>query len=1021
MVVLIVESVPVGLRGQLSRWMLEPKAGVFVGTVSAAVRDLLWEKACEEVATGGVTMIYRTDNEQGFAIRSYGETSRQIEEWEGLFLVRRPNPPEPEAGAQSEAPVEPDWESLLYASIWAKTDRGVTLRDGEPPWHPLIAHMIDVAWVARRLWQYLLPDAVKEQVRAALGVDSIDEAGRWIAFFAGLHDLGKASPGFALRPSPTLDRLKAEGFKPADVKGTLPHGFISTYLLGQILPSMGIPEGSAGAIGFAVGGHHGTFPQMQAFRDISRQAGPGKWVEASRNLARTLAHALGMDRLTPPQGNLATASATLVILAGLTSVADWIGSNHDYFPFVGDQIDLPGYPRLAQYRSLKALVRLGWFHRPEVVAPLSFEELFDLVPNGLQAAMVELGERLDQPSCVLVEYPMGGGKTEGALYLANRLHTVAGQQGFYLALPTMATSNQMFERAGNYLRNRFPGQVLNLQLMHGHADLHPGFAAMKDGMDALPEPPVIQLPEGEERKRDEARLLVAEWFTKPKRGLLVPYGIGTIDQVLMGALLTPHYFVRLFGLAGKVVILDEVHAYDTYMQELLATLLTWLGALGSSVMLLSATLPSATREQLLWAYSEGRGLPKAKAEREEPYPRLTWANGEGIGVIPLPAPADRGLALRYVEPGEAWMNELVARLAPGGCAAVLCNTVGRAQEVYETFTRLAPDCELLLFHARFPFADRQRLEESVLRLFGKGRLDRPRRAICIATQVIEQSLDLDFDLMVSELAPVDLLLQRSGRIWRHERKERLAHFTTPELWVIQPSFNNEGLPDFPPAQHAVYDPHILLRTWLAIKDLHQITIPGQMEPLLESVYKSAQPPEGIAPALATYWRKTAERLLLGEAMEKGEAQRRIIPKVSAAFVDQEAELRDEEDESTHAALRAMTRLGGPSVEVICLFERDDGCWTAPEGGERVRFDRKPNREQVRTLLGRSLRLGFNPRLVKLLIEKPVPDTWEATAHLRRHRLLLFGPDGHCRTDGLPLRLDPRLGLVSLSGEKEVSS
>lgn len=1019
MVVLIVESVPVGLRGQLSKWMLEPKAGVFVGTVSAAVRELLWEKACEEIASGGVTLIYRTDNEQGFAIRSFGETTRQVEEWEGLFLVRRPNP-RPLGEPEEELVTEPDWATMLYASIWAKTSRGVELNEGEPPWHPLIAHMIDVAWVARRIWQYLLPAAVRQHVTTAMGLTSVDQAGSWIAFFAGLHDLGKASPDFELRAAPTLERLRAEGFKPADRPGAPAHGFITTYLLGQLLPDLGIQADSAYAIGFAVGGHHGTFPHPGQFRDIRRQVGGGRWTEATRNLMLTLAHALGVDRLPAPPGDLSNASATLVTLAGLTSVSDWIGSNHDYFPFVGDEINLPRYPRRARWLALKALLRLGWFHRPAKVEALPFEELFDLTPNPLQSAMIGLGEELTEPSLLLVEYPMGGGKTEGALYLANCLHAQAGQQGFYLALPTMATSNQMFARASRYLENRFPGQSLNVQLMHGHADLHAEFAAMRREGDQLPTPPVTGDEEGEERKRSKARLLAAEWFTYRKRGLLAPYGIGTIDQTLMGALQTRHYFVRLFGLAGKVVIFDEVHAYDTYMQELLSMLLTWLGALGSSVILLSATLPRATRERLLEAYSSGRGLGRIPPAEAKPYPRLTWVSEKGRGEIELPAPASRTLTLNFVDPAADWMSDLVARVGQGGCAAVLCNTVGRAQEVYRAFKGMKPDCELLLFHARFPFDDRQRLEQEVLTRFGKGAVDRPHKAICVATQVIEQSLDLDFDLMVSELAPVDLLLQRSGRIWRHQRRDRPVQFHGPELWMIRPSFSVDGLPDFPPAKFAVYDPHLLLRTWLTLKDRDQVTIPGDMEPLLEAVYDSRQPPEEIAPALATYWQKTAKTLMHGEGDQMREAQRRIIPPVSATFTDQVSESLEEEDEGVHSALRMMTRLGGLSVEIVCLYEREGLYWTLPTGGEQVRMDHRPDRDGTRSLLGRSLRMSFRTDLVKAILQTPVPDTWEATAYLRRHRLLVFAPDGTCLSSGLPLHLDPDLGLVYVPGEKEAS-
>ena len=773
MVVLMVESVPPGLRGQLSKWMLEPKAGVFVGTVSGAVRELLWEMACKEVADGGVTLIYRTDNEQGFAIRSYGDTTRQVEEWEGLFLVRRPNPsPAPEP---ADSPTEPpDWASMLYPRIWAKTDRYVELKDGEPSWHPLICHMLDVAMVALRLWQYLLPAVVKERMRARLGVPTLDDAGRWIAFFAGLHDLGKASPGFALRWPEGAERLQSEGFKPAADRKAAPHGFVSAHLLGGLLKAWGISQESAVAIGLAVGGHHGIFPDPQLMERIEESVGGRRWRTAQEHLVALLAHLLRIDELPVPTGELLADNAFLVQLAGLTSVSDWIGSNHRYFPFVGDNVQLPQYPRRSRWLAMKALIDLGWFHRPASVEPLPFHELFNFLPNRLQTQLETVAAQLDGPSLVLLEYPMGGGKTEGALYLANSLQARAGQQGLYVAMPTMATGNQMFHRVSGYLGNRFPGSRINVQLVHGRADLNPSFARLLQRGKNLPDPPII-----EDEQDRTANLLAAEWFTHKKQALLAPFGIGTVDQALLAALDTKHYFVRLFGLAGKVVVLDEVHAYDTYMQSLLGHLVTWLAACGSSVILLSATLPSRTREDLITAFALGLGQSAPPPAEKAPYPRLTWLSGAGAGTLSIGDVPCRTTSLRSFRANEAdWMAALRAKLEAGGCAAVLCSTVSRAQETYQALCAYFDTEELLLFHARYPFDDRMAREAAVIERFGKQGDGRPFRMVCVATQVIEQSLDIDFDLMVTDLAPIDLILQRSGRVWRHERPERPAAYRT---------------------------------------------------------------------------------------------------------------------------------------------------------------------------------------------------------------------------------------------------
>jgi len=1024
LLVLIAESAPASLRGELSKWMLEPKAGVFVGRVSAAVRDLLWEKACREVAEGGVTLIYRTNNEQGFAIRSFGDTSRQIEQWEGLFLVRRPNPPEVgDPSANEAAPANPmDWSAMCHPVIWAKSPRGVELAEGEPTWHPLVCHMIDSAMVALRLWKHLLPPSVKEQMRASLGAATLEEAGRWIALFVGLHDLGKANPGFALKWEEGAERLLDQGFKPGKRRESSPHGFVSAHLLEEILVDLGLDIESAVAIGLAVGGHHGIFPSPLDMEPIPERTGGKRWREAQRQLTLVLAHILEVDGASPPGGKLLENVPFMMLLAGLTSVADWIASNHRYFPFAGDGVTLPEYPKRARRRASRALIDLGWFHRPALIEAKPFGELFsflsrEMKPNRLQTELIEISEKLKGPSLVLLEYPMGGGKTEGALYLANTLHASTGQQGLYVALPTMATSNQMFDRVSEYLSNRFPGVRINLQLLHGRADLNPSFARLLNREGDLPPAPVIE----EEGNSDKARLVAAEWFTHRKQSLLAPFGIGTVDQLLLAGLETKHYFVRLFGLAGKVVVVDEVHAYDTYMQTLLGHLLTWLAACGSSVILLSATLPAATRQDLLMAYAAGRGESGTFSQVATPYPRVTWLSEGKAGARSIAGTPSRSVALRGLEAQENdWMLALKERLEAGGCAAVLCNTVGRAQEVYRELTAFFPEDELILFHARFPFDDRMERETAVLRRFGKESAERPFRMVCVATQVIEQSLDIDFDLMVSELAPVDLVLQRSGRVWRHERPDRPGHLHGPELWMLLPPISEEGVPLFDRASTYVYEAHLLLRSYLVLRDQTTLVVPEGVEGLIESVYHKASPPEGLAPAIAVYWEETAKRLFAASGRDRRKAAVRETPAVDADLVDHRPMALDEDSGEIHEAHQAMTRLGGLSVEVVCLYARGGQIFLTADATAPFRLDRRPDRDGVRALLGRSLRLSFDLGLVKQILELEVPPEWEVTAHLRRYRLLLFDPDGFCITADLPLKLDPVLGFQKHLQSKEAN-
>jgi len=1027
MVVLIVESVSPGLRGELSKWMLEPKAGVFVGTISAAVRDLLWEKACQEIGTGGCTMIYQTNNEQGFAIRSWGDTTREIEEWEGLFLVRRSNrPPNPSPDKTWSTETSPrDWSEYLHAEIWAKTARGVELGENEEQYHPLSCHMIDTAMVALRLWQYILPLPLREQIRRQLGVQTEAEAGRWFAFFAGLHDLGKATPAFAHKWAEgwaVLIRMRYEGLGDRE---PVAHDVLSAFLLEDLLTEMGLPAQAAVPVARVVGAHHGLLPHPRELQRADRCAGGERWRNAREHLVRLLAHVTGVEHLSRPQTELWETGSLLVILAGLTSVSDWIASNHGYFPFAGAVARLPQYARRARWQAWIALYQLGWFLRPGRMASRSFQELFDRVPNRLQEQVIGVARKLDGPSLVLLEYPMGGGKTEAALYLADHLATTAGQKGVYFALPTMATSNQMFNRVRAYLVNRFPDTNINTQLLHGHASLNAEFELLRRAdqrqLDhAGTRHKTRRLELAEMGESEEIRLVASEWFTYKKRGLLAPYGVGTIDQALLAILQTKHFFVRLFGLAGKVVILDEVHAYDTYMQALLDRLLTWLAACGTSVVLLSATLPAHTRRNLLQAYAAGRGVASALlSEPSVAYPRITWVTDDGADALHVDGAIQRSVALRtFAQTGDDWISELQSALQEGGCAAVILNTVTRAQQAYDKLKAYFPQDQLYLFHARYPFDERMKRERAVLARFGPSSTDRPHRAVVVATQVIEQSLDLDFDLMVTDLAPVDLVFQRSGRLWRHPRPWRPPGLDKPTLWLLMPDCDEQGVPQFDPGSMRVYDAHTLLRSWLALSCEKSLEVPDRVEELIEAVYQPLDPPETLPEPIKVCWRETRRKWEEEERKDRQQAAKRYIPDVNKDLSTMKMEDLSEEEGDKHPALQALTRLGGPTATAICLVEEQGQLRTLGAAPHLIQLERRPDLEEIRSLLGCSISISFDPELAKQILDQKPPETWAGSAYLRRCRLLRFDSSGQCLTADLPLRLDPVLGLMKVGVRKE---
>ncbi|MGE5618873.1 MAG: CRISPR-associated helicase Cas3', partial [Sphingomonadaceae bacterium] len=660
--------------------------------------------------------------------------------------------------------------------LWGKTDRS------SGRYHPLLCHMLDVAAVAECLWDDVLPLDVRLRVARGLGV-SEDVARAWIVLWAALHDLGKACPAFQSKDPNCLRRLAACGLAVQAAVREPAHGVVTALSLGELSRDLGLSKQIAVTAGMVAGGHHGVFPRSGEIADQRHHndaIGGITWSNTRKAIVDALVKMLDTPVALAPQH---VDGPTAMIVAGLISVADWIGSSEEHFlhlstePDRAPDLDPVAYLTRARDRARDALVALGWNAWPSAEGKLSFQQLFQHidVPNSLQREAIRLADEIAGPALVVIEAPMGEGKTEAAMYLADRWAARSGRKGCYFALPTQATSDQMFARVRDFLSARYPRELVQLQLLHGHAALSAELAALKARSHLLRPGGVFGEPGYDGA---DAGVVAGEWFTHRKRGLLAPFGVGTVDQALLAVLQTRHVFVRLFGLAGKTVVVDEVHSYDAYMTELLDRLLEWLGALGCSVVLLSATLPRSRRTKLVAAYQRGLGMDQGEAQNtRSSYPRLTWTSASGSGTRPFETSrrSTKRLRIEWVDGRIPEGDEpfplgerLKEALAEGGCAAVVCNTVRRAQTVYTALKRYFPEVgpdglprELDLLHARYPFEERERREQRALVRFGKpgGKVHmadgateevrRPRRAVLVSTQIVEQSLDLDFDLMVS--------------------------------------------------------------------------------------------------------------------------------------------------------------------------------------------------------------------------------------------------------------------------------
>lgn len=913
-------------------------------------------------------------------------------------------------------------------ALWAK-ERSAT----EVGYHPLIYHLIDVAAVTECLWSRVITRGYRARMSAELELAE-EATGRWISFIAGLHDIGKASVVFALQLESAAARLSSLGLTGGEAPPPTPHAQISARLLPDLLEECGfrVPRGHLERLATALGGHHGRFPSTDTVRWTADGAvGQAKaWQSVRRELVHRVANALEV-RTAPVTATIS--NHALMWLSGLISVADWIGSNTDFFRFacpnpMSALAYDPSYIDRSRDLAQEALERLGWLHLGGHVA-LEFEAMFPAIaePNPLQEQSVVLASSLVGPGLVIMEAPMGQGKTEAALYLADRWSQAIDARGFYVALPTQATSNQMFERVRAFLSHVNPGGMTELQLLHGHASLSAMFQTLVRNKEPDFEAELVSV----DGMENGGEVVASEWFTYRKRGLLAPFGVGTVDQALLTALQSNHVFVRLFGLAGKVVIIDEVHAYDAYMTTLLTRLLQWLAALGTSVVMLSATLPTGRRRQFCEAY-----MGASEAGDPSPYPRLTASLPGRTWQVPIPTHrVPPPVALDWivdVAPGEPDNEGLIAllgaELADGGCAAVICNTVARAQTVYSTlrphFGGLASDGlpTLDLFHARYPYVHRLEREIRCLSRFGKPggtvtdergseiQVMRPRRAILVATQVIEQSLDLDFDLMISDLAPVDLLLQRLGRLHRHGR-ERPKRLSNPRMLVRGVYVDANRCPHFDHGSQRVYQPYVLIRTWQELWERARIEIPADIQCLIDAIYDDQMPPQSKCEALNQVLIKSWKGMQEALRSEETEAKQRYIkrPQFGGPLAEIVSEPRLEDDpRPLPPALLAMTRLAQPSVTVIVLWNRGNAPVTSK--GRHVDLDAKPPMRAAQALLQWSVTLSDRRIVCDLLATKPPPG-WRKSPLLRECRLLLLDAEDYADVDGTPVRLDSELGVV----------
>lgn len=928
------------------------------------------------------------------------------------------------------------WQAKV---VWAKKARS----EQDKQWLPLVTHMSDAAEIARLVWHQWLPYCTKREIATGLNLiqegnaDWGDSALSCFVFLAAAHDLGKAIPAFQGRLSNSdFD----EQLRKQLIEAELPltdnmHPLVARhYWASQLILEA---HGFSRKLAVILGGHHGQPPRTQDLdclrkgykKDLGWGKGQEAWGEVQQEL---LAYALALGGISEQKAQSWQPDITAqVLLSGLVIMVDWIVSNEIYFPYINL------YER-ASHLAERAYAAWEEICLPECWVPDNayaqsdfYRNRFNIEPRPIQITVLDILKNVLNPGIVIIEAPMGEGKTEAALAVAEIMANITGRSGVFFALPTQASANGLFLRFCNWIESLDDGVAHTVKLAHGKADLNELYNKIPKRIEEMGEFWVGG--EDSEATSDDA-LIVHEWFSGRKKGILADFVIGTIDQVLMGGLKQKHLALRHLGLANKVIILDECHAYDAYMSQYLYKVLNWLGAYGVPVIVLSATLPGERRQQMIEAYlnNEQSSLPDYdpifdKEKTEIPplppwattldYPIITYTDGCNIEDVHQREVTgkQRSLIVKLdtLSTDEEIISKLEDLLSEGGCAGIIVNTVKRAQKIAHMLSQHFGGEQVHLLHSRYLAVDRAQKEKELFEKLGVDG-ERPQRCIVVGTQIFEQSCDLDFDVLISDICPMDLLIQRIGRLHRHKRN-RLPKLLQPQCFIA--GMSDSG---FDQGAEIVYGKYLLMNTRALLPS--NIILPDNIPYLVQETYR----PDGllIPPELQKEY---------SEAKRKHE--QRIVKKITKArdfqISDPYKRLDDLTgwldtsitDDPSGKRGEATVRDIDDSLEVLVVQRLDKDYymlpWLSKFGGRKIPTDTPPNVEHARAMAECSMQL---PRELCWGLDKTIEElerislhelrAWQQSSWLKGELFLVLDEQLSTVLCGYHLQYDQGYGMFS---------
>ncbi len=768
----------------------------------------------------------------------------------------------------------------IERTLWAKSE----------PFKPLWMHLLETGIIAQELISSGCFYPVGKELSENFNLPR-EEIINLVGYIGSVHDLGKCYAYFQMQATDSeIAKILKENNVPIFEADKFRHELYGCKILKRIWKETGVFSSDKkfrNRVAEVVGYHH----QGKTRKGTSDGADPSEkdvWQKLQEKIEKGM-----REWFKPPQAAPSHMDAACMMLLGVLVTADWIASGEDFSETDWYQ-EWHDIEKETRNRTRIFLQDNHLQHREVDRSKRKFTDLWPKIPEDgmrpLQKAVEEIFAKDDEcPLGVIIEAPMGCGKTEAGLYAALRLAQRWGKEGFYVALPTSATSNQMHGRVNDML-----------------ASLHDPSAKLMHGMAWL-------MDEVEASYNTEDKMEAALWTAPMRRGLIAPFAVGTVDQVMMSAMRTKYGVLRLTGLAQKVLVIDEIHAYDAYMSSIIEKLLSWCKVLHIPVVMLSATLPNDKKTQYSTCYCTEEDYTLAT----DMYPGITLLYEDRK---PKQIHVDENsrnikVRMKYAtllnSPDEIaeYLRDRMDEIG-GGCFCVLVNTVKEAHDTYKSIKNKLTGVRTILFHARFSANLRQEIEKECLELLGKDKTKRPQKLIVVATQVVEQSLDLDFDEMLSDICPIDLLLQRMGREWRHDDTVRPNGCHEPIMTVMLPKEDAFG------STEMVYPKILLQKTMRVLKDKENICLPDDISSLVQMVYDDTQLDESELEAWLEYNTDNEFKEVQAGVQE--------LPKPSAkkfCFADNHAKTGDlffSDDDSCF--LPARTRLGEPSRRIAIVPE-----------------------------------------------------------------------------------------------------